>query len=86
MTYDIRKIVPSNIFVVKSLYFPLLYIRCAKFVRWNLFDETGPRSFLERNKMLDHVSTISVSKHEISRANQDLGHERWHYTTEDVQE
>ena len=74
MTYDIRKIVSSNIFVVNSSYFPLLYIRCTKFVRWNLFDETGPWSFLTRNKILDHISTISVSKHEISRANQDLGH------------
>ena len=86
MTNDIRKIVSSNIFVVNSSYFQLLYIRYTKFVRWNLFDETGPWSFLTRNKILDHISTISVSKHEISRTNQDLGHDPWQYTIEDVQE
>ena len=32
-------------FIVNNSYFPLLYIRFTKFVRRNLFDETGPRSF-----------------------------------------
>ena len=52
MTYDIRKIVSSNIFVVNSSYFPLLYIRCTKFVRWNCLMKLAPGVFWREIKYL----------------------------------
>ena len=39
------------IFVVNSSYFPLLYIRFTKFLRRNLFDETGPWAYVLSNEL-----------------------------------